>query len=164
MAAKAENLEWRRDNYKISTDPKLLSVSAVNAAFDMDMIYWTKSLPEDEMQNLLESSVSFGVYEVSAGTDEHQQIGLGRAVTDHSSFVYLTDVYILPSHQSKGLGRWLISCMKEWIHTLSHLRMAMLFTGTETGKRFYSQNLDMKEVGGIFKIMGWKGPGDVIDW
>ncbi|KAL9110063.1 MAG: hypothetical protein Q9227_005402 [Pyrenula ochraceoflavens] len=166
MAEKYRNLHWERDQFTVSTDPTLLSIPSINAALSNDYIYWAKPLPEPDMQVLIDSSLCFGVYEqpTPGGGGERQQIGFGRVITDYTTFAYLTDVYILPDYQGTGLGKWLIGCMREWIRKLPHLRMAMLFTGNEKAVKFYERNLQMKAIGTSFNTMGWKGPGDVIDW
>ena len=32
-------------------------------------------------------------------------------MTDHATFAYLCDVYVLESHRGRGLGKWLIECV-----------------------------------------------------
>ncbi|KAJ7689848.1 hypothetical protein B0H17DRAFT_875320, partial [Mycena rosella] len=75
---------------------------------------------------------------------EPVQIGLAHLVTDCVSLAYLTDVFILPSYQSKGLGKWLIKCINEAITKWPDLRVVLLFTGgahTEHTAKFYSNML-----------------------
>ncbi len=42
-----------------------------------------------------------------------RQIGLVRVITDYTTFAYLCDVYVLESHQGKGLGSWMMQCVVE---------------------------------------------------
>ncbi|KAJ9651901.1 hypothetical protein H2198_008830 [Neophaeococcomyces mojaviensis] len=58
--------EWIRDGFIISTDPALIDVKAVNAAFASDQLAWAKALPEDELKTMLERSVCFGLYSPTA--------------------------------------------------------------------------------------------------
>lgn len=51
-----------------------------------------------------------------------------RVVTDDVTFAYLTDVYILPEYQGKGLGRWMMECLNEVIKDWTHLRRFMFLT------------------------------------
>ncbi|KAL2162093.1 hypothetical protein VTH06DRAFT_7878 [Thermothelomyces fergusii] len=58
---------WTRrlpDNstYTISTDPSLIQLDAINAAFDTDMVYWTKPLPLPTLKRCVEQSLCFGLY------------------------------------------------------------------------------------------------------
>lgn len=32
-------------------------------------------------------------------------------VTDYATFGWMCDVFILPSHRGRGLGKWLVECM-----------------------------------------------------
>jgi GNAT superfamily N-acetyltransferase len=43
--------------------------------------------------------------------DGTQQVGFARVVTDHATFAWLCDVFVLESHQGLGLGKWLIECV-----------------------------------------------------
>jgi GNAT superfamily N-acetyltransferase len=52
-------------------------------------------------------SLSMGIFQ------EQCQVGFGRAVTDRSTFAYLADVFVLPEHRGRGLGKWLVDCFME---------------------------------------------------
>jgi GNAT superfamily N-acetyltransferase len=49
-------------------------------------------------------------------------------VTDHTTVAYLTDVYVLPEYQKKGLGSWMIRCINETMDTWTALRGLILIT------------------------------------
>lgn len=67
-------------------------------------------------------------------------IGLARLITDHVTFAYLTDVYVLPSHQGIGLGRWLLSCVSAHVDAnFPELRGLLLLTHGEKAVAFYRQ-------------------------
>jgi GNAT superfamily N-acetyltransferase len=40
-----------------------------------------------------------------------EQIGFARVITDFATIGYLGDVFVLPQHRGKGLGKWLIECV-----------------------------------------------------
>jgi GNAT superfamily N-acetyltransferase len=61
-----------------------------------------------------------------SGQRRPKQIGLARVITDGVTFGYLTDVYVLPKYQGKGLGRWMMECLNEVIKAWPHLRRLML--------------------------------------
>ncbi|KAH8669733.1 hypothetical protein BGZ60DRAFT_431163 [Tricladium varicosporioides] len=164
--------QWYKDQFLISTSQSLLQHNAINKAFASDFMYWTKSLPEDRMKKMLTNSLCFGVYDLPqttseiAGRTSPKQIGLGRLITDESSFAYLTDVYLLPEYQGKGLGKWLIKCINETIESWPDMRATMLITGGEHAVKFYKDTLGMK----IFdahsiemEIMIKKGPGSAFE-
>lgn len=97
------------------------------------------------------------------------QIGLARIITDESTFAYLTDVFIIPEYQGKGLGKWLMECINETLKSWPNLRSAMLYTGGHDGERamkFYEKMFGMKKfVPGTsgLEIMISRGPGSVFD-
>ncbi|KAJ5092927.1 hypothetical protein N7456_008788 [Penicillium angulare] len=150
---------WTRENSDIfiSNDPALLSVEAVKNAFEQHFVFWvTAPIPEDALRQMLYGAVSFGVYkrvqpqsDETPSTKNTEQIGLARMTTDGASFAYLADVYVLPEYQGKGLGKWLIECIREVFSkaNMPYLRRIMLFTGNERTQAFYTKLLNMKELG-----------------
>jgi GNAT superfamily N-acetyltransferase len=82
------------------------------------------------IEKSLKHSLCFGVYE------NQTQIGFARVVTDHATFAYLADVFILESHRGHGLGRWLVQTILE--HSdLQGLRRWML--GTRDAHGLYAK-------------------------
>lgn len=71
-----------------------------------------------------------------------RQIGLARLITDEVTMAYLTDVYVLPEFQGKGLGLWLVECVRETLDSWPHLRRSLLVSSE--GEGFYSKTLGMK--------------------
>ncbi|KAJ5735278.1 Acyl-CoA N-acyltransferase [Penicillium malachiteum] len=151
---------WSRDNkeFFVSNDPALLSVEAVKEAFASDFIYWANaSIPDDALRQMLYGSMSFGVYKrtqsqgntAPSSTKNTEQIGLARMMTDGVSFAYLSDVYVLPQYQGKGLGTWLIDCVAEIFskENMPYLRRIMLFTGDPRTEEMYTNVFDMRVLG-----------------
>ena len=89
-----------RGDYCISIDPSRLDLAAICAA--LDETYWAHGRSRELIARSLENSLCFGLYKYSA------QVGLARVITDHATFGYLADVYILREHRGAGLGKWLI--------------------------------------------------------
>lgn len=58
----AHHHTWTRDGFLISTDPSLIPIQSLNAAFASPMCYWAKPLPEDAMRSMLSTSLNFGLY------------------------------------------------------------------------------------------------------
>ncbi|KAJ6020749.1 Acyl-CoA N-acyltransferase [Penicillium herquei] len=151
---------FTRENkeFFISNDPALLSVEAVKDAFASEFIYWANaSTPDDVLRQMLYGSMSFGVYRwtqsqgstTSASTQNTEQIGLARMLTDGASFAYLSDVYVLPQYQGKGLGTWLIDCVAEIFskENMPYLRRIMLFTGDPRTEEMYTRIFNMRVLG-----------------
>lgn len=152
---KYQHRTWTRDSYLISTDPSLIPVRKLNAWFASDDIYWANALPEDAMREMLQSSLCFGLYKTepkseanppsTATLSEEDFIGIARCITDFTTFIYLTDVYIEPSSQGNGLGTWMMECVQEVIESMPHLRRSLLFTGDwKRSVPFYEKILGMQ--------------------
>lgn len=163
-------------------DKSLLSVVKLNEEFEKDYIYWTTSIPEEELQTAIDSSLCFGLFERihDATTDcgNHEaskialpeqssplkQIGFARLVTDNVTFFYLCDVFVMPKYQGKGLGSFLVQCIKEVVDGMKHLRRFILMTGDKNTGKYYERLMDVKmlgEIGNVY-ILGRKGPGSCV--
>ena len=78
--------------------------------------YWAKDRPRETQDMLIDTAVRVvGLY------DGDRQIGFARAATDHVSFVYLADVYVLSAYRGRGLGEELVREMVE-NGPLAHLK------------------------------------------
>jgi len=110
-----------RSAYEISTDPARLDVAAIHAYLTRS--YWSPGIPIGIVERALQNSLCFGVYESPGG----KQVGLARIVTDHATFAYLCDVYVLEEHRGHGLGKRM---MREVMAhpAVSRARRAMLAT------------------------------------
>jgi GNAT superfamily N-acetyltransferase len=94
-------MDWHRDEYTISTDRARLDVDAI-ADYLQNQAYWARGRSREIIEHSIQHSENFGVYR---GT---QQVGFARVVTDYATFAWLCDVFVLPSEQGHGLGKWLI--------------------------------------------------------
>ena len=90
------------DGYEISTDPARLDLRAVHAYLTRS--YWSPGIPFGIVDQAARNSLCFGVYETATGA----QIGFTRVVTDHATFAYLCDVYVLEAHRGRGLAKWMM--------------------------------------------------------
>lgn len=92
--------ELTKDGFLISDDPQRFDRSTI--VHFLQSSYWAKGRTRDQIENGLRNSVCVGLY---AGD---LQIGFARAVTDRVTFAYLCDVFVLESHQRRGLGHALV--------------------------------------------------------
>lgn len=90
------------------------------------------------MDRALDHSLCFGLYE------GERQIGFARLVTDHATFAYLADVFVLEEHRGRQLGVWLIECV------MAHPIMAGL-------RRIMLATRDAHE---LYRKFGFAEPGD----
>jgi GNAT superfamily N-acetyltransferase len=105
--------------YVISTAPERLDARAIRAYLSGS--YWAERIPLEVVERSLRGSLCFGLYAPEG------QVGLARIVTDHATFAYVCDVYVLPHHRGQGLGRWLMECVLR-SPQLQRLRRWMLVT------------------------------------
>ncbi|GAM33576.1 hypothetical protein TCE0_011r00574 [Talaromyces pinophilus] len=172
MSLATEPQTWHRDAFIISTDKNLLSIASINAAFGSEFMYWTISIPDQVLKQIIQNSFCFGLFktpsnqqqEASAGGKDYEQIGFARLVTDSVTFAYLTDVYVLPEYQGVGLGGWLLDCVNESLEALPYLRWTMLRTSSQRSRESYERRMGMSvlsagEVGDGPVMMGKKGKG-----
>jgi len=105
--------------YEITCDGARFDIAAIHCFLTES--YWSSGVPRAVVERAIANSLCFGVLCHS------QQVGFARVVTDKATFAYLSDVYILPEHRGKGLGRRL---MKEIMQQgdLQGLRRMLLTT------------------------------------
>jgi GNAT superfamily N-acetyltransferase len=65
--------------------------------------HWAAGIPFATMQRAIEQSIPFGLYK------NGRQIGFARVVTDHATFAYLADVFVIEEERGKGYGRRLVA-------------------------------------------------------
>ena len=119
------------DRYDISTEPSRLDVDAIHAYLTRS--YWSPGIPREIVARAVRHSLCFGVYERATG----RQVGFTRVVTDHATFAYLCDVYVLEEHRGHGLGKALVRAALAH-PALSGARRVMLATRDAHG--LYRQN------------------------
>lgn len=106
--------------YLFSTDKSKLQVHTVHTYLSQES-YWARNIPLSLVEAAIAGSVCFGVYEGP------QQVGFARLITDHASFGYLADVFILEPHRGKGLSKELMVFIMDG-EAVKKLRRFMLAT------------------------------------
>jgi len=125
------------DRYEISTDPARLDIAAMHAYLTRS--YWSPGIPLAIVERAARHSLCFGLYEKAGGA----QVGLSRVVTDHATFAYLCDVYVLEEHRGRGLSKAMMQAVISH-PALAGARRAMLATRDAHG--LYRQ-FDFHDVG-----------------
>ncbi len=118
------------NGYEISTDPARLDIAAIHAYLSRS--YWSPGIPFAIVERAVRNSLCFGLYASAGGA----QVGLSRVVTDHATFAYLCDVYVLEEHRGRGLGKLMMRTVMAH-PALSGARRAML--GTRDAHGLYAQ-------------------------
>lgn len=89
--------------YTISTEKTRLDLALIHRVLSLS--YWAEGRTLETVGASVDGSLCFGVYGAEA------QVGFARVITDYATSAYLSDVFILESHQGKGLGKRLISAV-----------------------------------------------------
>ncbi|XXY52880.1 GNAT family N-acetyltransferase [Sorangium sp. So ce269] len=112
----------------ISSDKALLDVERIHAF--LASAYWSTGIPREVVERAIQGSLCFGVYKAGA------QIGFARVITDHATFAYLADVFIVEAEQRKGYGKALIAHVAE---ALGNLRLRRTLLATADAHGLYRQ-------------------------
>jgi GNAT superfamily N-acetyltransferase len=107
------------NGFEISTDASRLDVTAIHAF--LSKTYWSPGIPLETVRIAIGHSVCVGAYRCE------QQVGFARAITDHATFAYLADVYVLEAHRGQGLSRRMVQALTEH-GALQGLRRMLLIT------------------------------------
>jgi len=92
-------LERRHGAYRLSSDRALLDLGRIGA-FIVEQSYWGTGLDRAAVERAVAGSVPIGAYAADGAL-----AGFARVVTDGAIFAYLRDVFVLPAHRGRGLGR-----------------------------------------------------------
>jgi GNAT superfamily N-acetyltransferase len=84
--------------------------------------YWSPGVPREVVARAIANSVVVGVY-----APDGAQVAFARAATDRATFAWIADVFVLPSHQGQGLGRFVVETLLAHPE-LQDLRRTMLAT------------------------------------
>ncbi|MHB8815691.1 MAG: GNAT family N-acetyltransferase [Steroidobacteraceae bacterium] len=95
-------LEQPLGPYAISDDPARLDPHAIHAFLTRS--YWSAGIPPETVERAIRSSLCIGAYD-RAGT----QVGLVRLISDHATYCYVCDVYVLEEHRGQGLSKAMLA-------------------------------------------------------
>jgi GNAT superfamily N-acetyltransferase len=99
-------LNWRQDNgFVVTTDPSKLQVGEIHAFLTRS--YWAEGIPLPTVEASIRGSLAFALLD-----PEGRQVGFARAITDGATFAYLADVYVLEEYRGRGLGTFLMECVR----------------------------------------------------
>ncbi|CAK7203336.1 hypothetical protein SEUCBS139899_006067 [Sporothrix eucalyptigena] len=104
----------QQEHFLCSSDTSRINLDALHAAMASNLLWWAKPLARPQLVAMVNNSVCLAVYHLKSPDDETgEMIGFARLITDRVTFAYLTDVYILPAYQRRGLGAWMMRCLRE---------------------------------------------------
>ncbi len=93
---------WHQGQFVISADPEKTDLTLVTDYLATS--YWAKHLPRDQISASIKAGPVYNLIDEQSG----QQVGFARVISDQIRFAYICDVFVLDSHQGRGLGIWLI--------------------------------------------------------
>ena len=121
-------MDWTKDNYLVSTDNALLQLAVIHAYLSSSS--WAAGIDADTVRRAVDGSLNFGLY------DGGRQIGYARFITDHATFAYMADVFVIEEYRGKGLGPWLVGCMLEYPGVERYRRLLL---ATTTAAKLYEK-------------------------
>jgi GNAT superfamily N-acetyltransferase len=71
--------------------------------------YWSADIPFETLKHALDHSLPFAIYEDASGG----LAAFGRVISDHATFAYVGDVFVLPEFRGRGLSKWLMEAMAD---------------------------------------------------
>jgi GNAT superfamily N-acetyltransferase len=99
-----KHYEIREGDLLISDDKDLLDRAMIHQ-FLNERSYWAKGIPREVVDHSIEHSLCFGIYKTG------RQAGFARVISDHATFAWLADVFILEDYRGQGLSKRLIAAI-----------------------------------------------------
>jgi len=90
-------------NWEVSSDRDRLDRKLVHGF--LSGTYWAAGIPRATVDHAIDNSYCFGVYEAG------RQIAFARVITDHATFAWLADVFVVESHRGRGVGKHLVAAI-----------------------------------------------------
>lgn len=94
------------DRYDISDDRGRVDMDVV-WDFLSSKAYWNRWRKRGDV----EAQVSNAWRVVGAYTEDGAMVGFARAISDGVALAYLADVFVVPEHRGRGLGRRIVRAM-----------------------------------------------------
>jgi len=94
-------------NYELDDDPARIDPAAA-AAFLTTAAYWGRWRAEPDIRRQIAAAWRL----IGAYDEAGAMVGFARAISDGGS-AYLADVYVLPAHRGRGLGKAIVAMMIE---------------------------------------------------
>jgi len=104
-----------------------------------DSVGWSAYTDQPDVLARAHDNSDFLAY---AYDEDHQLIGLARAISDDATICYLQDILIHPRAQRTGAGRELFTAVQK---RFEHLRQFVLITDDEPGQRAFYESMGLTE-------------------
>jgi aspartate racemase len=100
------DIERHRGPYRITTRQADMDTDAIHAYLTRS--YWAEGISRAAVAKAISTSLCFGLFH------EGRQVGFARVITDHVTYAYLCDVYVLEEHRKQNLGKWLVEVVTSY--------------------------------------------------
>jgi GNAT superfamily N-acetyltransferase len=105
--------------YELSTDRARLNLDMIHD-FLSNHAYWSPGIARARVgRAIAESDV------IAAYAPDGAQVGFARAITDHATFAYIADVFVIDSHRGHGLARAMVKALIDPLDALGLRWMAL---------------------------------------
>ena len=111
--------EQRYGDILITTDPARLDLDVIHGFLAQS--YWAAGIRREIVERSIRHSICFGAF------DGERQVGFARVISDRATYAYVADVFVLPGHRGRGIGKGLMACIAAHSE-LQGLRLWTLFT------------------------------------
>ena len=111
--------EQREGDILVTNDPAHLDLDVIHGFLSQS--YWAPGVPREIVERSIQHSICFGAL------DGERQVGFARVISDRATYAYVADVFVLPSHRGRGIGKRLMACITTHPE-LQRLRLWSLFT------------------------------------
>lgn len=93
------------DRFMLSFDRQMLDIDAVHGF--LSTCYWSPGIARERVERAIEHSMCLGVYDRESPRADGRpgQAAFARVITDHASFAYLCDVFVLERYRGMGLSK-----------------------------------------------------------
>jgi len=122
----------RSDGYRISLDPGELQIGVIHGYLTRS--YWSPGVPREVVAKAASHSLCVGAF-----APDGAQVGFARLTTDHTTFGYLADVFVLEEHRGRGLSKAMVRALMD-LPEVRGMRRLMLAT---------------RDAHGLYAQLGW---------
>ncbi|MBI1752735.1 MAG: GNAT family N-acetyltransferase [Acidobacteria bacterium] len=125
------------ETHRISLDPAELQFDVIHGYLARS--YWSPGIPREVVERAARHSLCVGAYGPGGA-----QVGFARLVTDHTTFGYLADVFVLEAHRGLGLAEAMVQALMD-LPEVRGMRRLMLAT---------------RDAHGLYRKLGWEPVSD----
>ncbi|WLT33045.1 GNAT family N-acetyltransferase [Geothrix sp. PMB-07] len=121
------------ETHRISLDPSELQFDVIHGYLTRS--YWSPGISRELVERAARHSLCAGAF-----GPRSVQVGFARLITDHTTFGYLADVFVLEAHRGLGLAEAMVRTLMD-LPEVQGMRRLMLAT---------------RDAHGLYRKLGWE--------